>query len=364
MQIARGNRLLGYFALASVTGSGLIAAAKTPAPVKAVTYRVRVSTQMPNFGRGGGGGGGGGNTDPGQPPAGGGGGGGFPGGFGGGGTQLVRVAVAGDRAKVEFQVGNPPGSSLTDFYLMLLDSNKTYRVSPDNQTYSDAELAPNTRGRGGRGGGGGGFGGGGAAGGRGNRGARGGDNNNNGDNGRGGRGAGGFVNPMQTLIDAVVTDMKATTEDLGAGETMDSLPTRHYKITVEYGFKLYGQPKQTKTTTEIWTVDFKGRVVNPFESTTPAPDDSTVAQVANRIVQEAKKIPGVPVKVVTTQVIPISAVGEAEAEVSASGVVAQTVNIVRTTLITALKEESVDDADLKIPADYKKVQGFGRGGGF
>jgi hypothetical protein len=165
------------------------------------------------------------------------------------------------------------------------------------------------------------------------------------------------------LTDAVITDMKATTEDLGAGEVIEGRATKHYKITVDYGFKLYGQPKTTKTTTEIWTVDFNGKVVNPFESTNPGADDSTVAQVARKLVEEAKKIPGTPVKVVTTQTVPISAVGDAEAEVSASGAVSQTVNIVRTTLITALKEEMVDDADLKIPADYKKVQGgFGRGG--
>jgi hypothetical protein len=352
MHNARRNRRLLSLGLLFM-GSGLIAATRRPAPVKAVTYRVRVTNQFPNFGRGGGGGGGG-NTDPGQPPVGGGGG-GFPGGFGGGGgTQLVRVAVVDNRAKVEFQVGNPPGSSLTDYYLMLLDSAKTYRVSPDNQTYSDADLAPNVRGgRGGRGFGGGGGGGG-------NRGNRGGNNGDN--NGRAGRG-GGFVNPLQMLTDAVVTDMKATTEDLGAGDAIEGRPTKHYRITVDYGFKLYGQPKETKTTSEIWTVDFPGRVVNPFESTTLAPEDSTVAQVARRLAEEAKKIPGTPVKVVTTQVVPISAVGDAEADVSASGAVAQTVNISRTTLITALKEENVDDGDLKIPDGYKKVQGgFGRGG--
>src|ERR1051325_6596729 len=311
MRIARQSRRIGSVALAVAAGSGLIAATRAATPVKAVTYRVRVQTQMPNFGRGAGGGGGGGGTDVGG--GGGGGGGGFPpGGFGGGGTQLVRVAVVGDRAKVEFQVGNPPGSSLTDFYLMLLDSNKLYRVSPDAQTYSDADVAANGRGRGGRGGFGGGRGGNPGGGGGGNRGNRGGGGGGDNNGGRGGRG-GGFVNPMQVLTDLVVTDMKSKVEDLGAGEAIDGRPTKHYKITVDYNFKLYGQPKSTQTTTDVWSVDFAGRVVHPFESTDPVADDSTIAQVAKRLVDEAKKLPGVPVKVVTTQILPARLLGGGEA---------------------------------------------------
>lgn len=352
--VRRNPRFVGLAALAFVAVAGLVAAARPIFTVKGVTYRVKVETRMPNFGPGGGG-------DPGAGGAGGGGGGG---GFGGGAVQLVRVELAGNRAKVEFQVGNLPGSSITDYYVMLLDSNKTYRVSPDAQTYADASLAPNGAGRGGRGGGpprgaaGGAGGGGGAAGGRGNRGG-----NTGGDNpgGRGGRGGGGGVNPMQVLTDMVVTDVKTNVEDLGAGDVIDARPTKHYKITVNYGFKLYGQPREGKTTTEIWTVDFSQRVVNPFEATTAVGDSGTMADVTRRLIDEAKKLPGIPVKVVTTQTIPVSAVGADQVEETAAGGVSQTVSIVRTTAITALKEASVDEVDFVIPPDYKKVSGFGRG---
>src|SRR3954471_24484662 len=167
MKIVDSGRRVVTLTAMSLAGAGLIGAVRTAAPVKGVTYRVKVETKLPNFGFGGGGGGGGG----GNPDVGGGGGGGGFGGFAGGVSQLVRVALAGDRAKVEFQLGNPPGSSITDYYLIMLDSNKTYRVSPDAQTFADASLAPNA-GRGGRGafggGGGGGAGGFGGAG-RGNR---------------------------------------------------------------------------------------------------------------------------------------------------------------------------------------------------
>src|SRR3954470_21163510 len=158
MKIVDSGRRVVTLTAMSLAGAGLIGAVRTAAPVKGVTYRVKVETKLPNFGFGGGGGGGG------NPDVGGGGAGGF-GGFGGGVSQLVRGALAGDRAKVEFQLGNPPGSSITDYYLIMLDSNKTYRVSPDAQTYADASLTPNL-GRGGRGGAGGG----GGFGGRGNRG--------------------------------------------------------------------------------------------------------------------------------------------------------------------------------------------------
>src|SRR3954470_7228459 len=165
--------------LAAVGAAGLIAATTPQPPVKGVSYRVRTQTQLPNFG---GGGAGGGEDNAGR---------GFPGGgFGGG--QLVRVDLAGNRAKVEFQLGAPPNSSLSDYFVMILDSNKVYRVSPDSQTYADAVLGgAGFGGRGNRGpGGGGDFAG---RGGRGGRGAgAGGDNQ-----GRGGRG--GFVNPMQAL---------------------------------------------------------------------------------------------------------------------------------------------------------------------
>jgi hypothetical protein len=348
------RRILGLAAV-GLAGAGLTAAMRAPAMVKGVTYRVKVETKLPSFAFGGAGAGGG-NADIGGGVGGGGGGGG---GFGGGVGQLVRVALAGDRAKVEFQLGNPPGSSITDYYLILLDSNKTYRVSPEAQTFSDASLAANG-GRGGRGfggGGGGGFGGAGRA----NRGDRGGGNNGGDNAGRGGRGAG--ANPFAALTDAQeVSDVKANVEDLGAGEVIETRPTKHYRVTVNYSFKLYGQPRQAQTTTEVWTVDFPQRVINPFEAATATGDSGTMADVARTLITEAKKLPGVPVKVVTTQTIPVSAVGADQVDVAANGSVPQTISIVRTTAITALKEADVDDADLKIPDGYKKVSGFGRGG--
>jgi hypothetical protein len=354
--VPRSRRLIGYVAIGAAGAAGLIAAVKAPMTVRGVTYRVKVETRMPNFAFGGGGGGGGG-TDVGGAVGGGGGGGGFNGGFGGGVGQLVRVELAGERAKVEFQVGNPPGSSITDYYVMLLDSNKAYRVSPDVQTFSDATLAPAAGGRGGRGGGGGAGGAGG-----GNRGTRGGNNTAaDNANGRGGRG-GGNINPMQVLTDALVTDIKTNVEDLGAGDVIETRPTKHYKITVDYGFKLYGQPREGKTVTEIWMIDIPQRVINPFEAVTAPGDSGTIADVTRRLIAEAKKIPGAPVKVVTTQTVPVSAVGGDQVEVTAAGAVPQTVNIVRTTTITAIRDADIDETDLKVPDGYKKVSSFGRGG--
>jgi hypothetical protein len=329
--------------LAAAGAAGLIAAAKPNASVKGVSYRVRTQTAIPNFGGGGDEGGGGGR--------------GFP----GGGGQLVRVDLAGNRAKIEFQLGAPPGSSLTDYFLMLLDSNKVYRVNPDSQTFADAFLG----GMGGFGGRGNraGFGGGDNPRG-GNRGGRGGrvDGGGGGDNpGRGGRG--GFMNPMQVLQDLQITRVKVQTEDLGAGETIENRPTRRYRITGDYEFKLYGQPRAAKTTTEVWAIDFPQKLVDPFEQTSTMGDTLTYVGIAARLVAEEKKIPGVRVKTVTTQTIPVSIMSGADADVNAAGQVAQTVSIVRTTTITALKDAEIDDAVLSIPAGYRKVSGFGRPGG-
>jgi hypothetical protein len=336
--------------LAAVGAAGLIAATRPTTPVKGISYRVRTQTAMPNSGGGGGGGGG-------DQPGGG-------RGIGGGmGTQLVRVDMSGNRAKVEFQLGAPPGSSITDYFLMILDSNKVYRVNSDSQTYTDAVLGGMGMfgGRGNRGGRGGGGGDDAARGGgrRGNAGGGGGDNP-----GRGGRGGGGgFTNPMQVLQDLVVTSVKVQTQDLGAGEVIENRPTHKYLITGDYEFKLYGQPRSAKTTTEVWTVEFPSKIVDPFEASTTTVDTLSYTGIAARLAAEQKKLPGVHVKSVTTQTVPLSMMGGAEADVSASGQVAQTVSIVRTTTITALKEVDIDDADLMIPAGYRKVAGFGRPGG-
>ena len=326
--------------LAAVGAAGLIAAAKPGTPVKGVNYRVRTQTQIPNMGGPGGG------DEGGR-------------GFGGGGGQLVRVDLAGNRAKIEYQLGAPPGSSITDYFLMVVDSNKVYRVNPDSQTYADAFLGGVGMfgGRGGRGPGGGGDGRGGR-GGRSNAGGGGGDNP-----GRGGRGGGGFMNPMQVLQDLVITSVKVQTEDLGAGEAIENRPTHKYRITGDYEFKLYGQPRNAKTTTEVWTIDFPTKLVDPFEQASMSGDSLSYAGISSRLAAEEKKLPGVRVKTVTTQTIPLSMAGGAEADVSASGQVAQTVNIVRTTTITALKEVEIDDAVLRIPEGYRKVSGFGRPGG-
>jgi hypothetical protein len=345
------TRTISRLVIAAIGVTGLAAATRGPATVKGANYRLRVQTQLPSFGGGPGGDAAGAET-PGR---------GF-GGFGGQ-SQLVRVDVAGNRAKVEFQVGAPPGSSLSDYYLMLLDSNKVYRISPDSQTYSDAVLAAGTGGRGGRGfGGPGGFGNrGGGRGGNGGGGAgAGGDAAGRGN--RGDRGGNTFVNPMQVIMDAVVTGMKTSTEDLGASDAIEGRPTHKYRITLDYDFKLYGQPRMGKTTTEVWSVDFPVKIVDPFASTQVIGDSLSYAGIAARLAQEAAKVPGTHVKIVTTQEVPLSAVGATEGDVAANGQVAQVAKIVRTTLVTALKEADIDEGELAVPTGYKKV-GFSRGGG-
>src|SRR4051812_20192905 len=91
MKNTESSRRLWAIVTFAAMGLGLTAAARPAAPVKGVTYRIKIETKLPNFGFGGGGGGGG-NPDVG----GAGGGGGFGGGFGGGVGQLVRVALVGD----------------------------------------------------------------------------------------------------------------------------------------------------------------------------------------------------------------------------------------------------------------------------
>jgi hypothetical protein len=172
------------------------------------------------------------------------------------------------------------------------------------------------------------------------------------------------VNPMQVLQDLVITGIKVQTEDLGAGEMIDNRPTHKYRITGDYDFKLYGQARNAKTTSEVWTIDFPTKIIDPFETGTVMGGDTlSYVGITARLAAEEKKLPGVRVKTVTTQTIPITIAGGAEADVNAAGQVAQTISIVRTTAITALKEVEIDDALLSIPAGYRKIAGFGRPGG-
>jgi hypothetical protein len=110
-------------------------------------------------------------------------------------------------------------------------------------------------------------------------------------------------------------------------------------------------------TREIWTIDYAQRVVNPFDAATVAGDSGTMADVNRRVIAESKKFSGVPVKIITTTTIPVSIIGGDSVEVSPTGAIPQTANIVQTTLITAIKDGDIDEADLKVPPDYKKVGG-------
>jgi hypothetical protein len=215
------HSLSRIFRLAAVAGL-VVATAPTPF-VPGVTYRLRMTTRLPDFlGRGGGGG-------------------------AGGPLILARVTSVGDKARFEFQAVEPmrPGINLND-YVLLADSGKFITVSPDSQTYREGSvvlvggggigsLASSMGGRGGGGGGGRG---------RGNADAAAGS---------------GILEGYQ------VRDVRIDVKDLGAGEQIDGRATQHYMVNAEYTVLINGQPSPLKmlfevisrsptTTISLWTI--------------------------------------------------------------------------------------------------------------
>lgn len=186
-----------------------------------------------------------------------------------------RGVAANNHSRIEFLAFTPaPQGVTTDDYVIAVDSGKAFVYHTGSQTYTPANdvfggpaviALGRVLGGGGRGAfpGGGDPGGGGAArGGRGG-GGRGGPPGGGGPGrgrgrGRGGLGA-GFLDQLQLL------DVTFKVEKLGSGETIDTRPTQHYKISADYRVVWGGQAFPAHQVTELWTVSLPMQIPNPFE---------------------------------------------------------------------------------------------------
>jgi hypothetical protein len=291
--VRRGAALFGLAALFAVA----IAATKPPA--KGLTYRIRMSSQLPAFMAQMGGG------DAGGP------------------IVLARVKSIGSRARFDLQAFQPapPGLSLDD-YVLFLDSSRVYFVNPAEKSYVDGSAL--------LGGGGGGLGMLGAlAGGMGRR-------------GRGGDAGGGMAPGMDIM--GIVTDL----EQLD-GDTLDGRQVKHYRLVAEMSIAVMGQsPAPLRIVMEMWTANIPHKIVNPFDmGTTVAPNDPA-AKLTTKLIELRKQIDGTVVKSVVTTTL--------------SGLMngaLPPMEFVQTTAITEIKEADVDEKDLQLPAGFTKKSGPG-----
>jgi hypothetical protein len=301
----RFGALVGLTALVAVA----FAAAKPPA--RGVTYRLRMSSQLPQIMA-------------------------QMSGDGGGPMVLARVKAIGSRARFDFQAFQPAPQNLSlDDYILILDSSRTVFVSPEQKAYGEA---PGMLGGGGVLGMLGSMAGGGRrAVGAGGRGAAGGGG------GAGGGAATGAAGAQRGVeFTGVVTDI----EQLD-GDTLDGRTVKHYRIVAEANAGIMGQMLPIRILIEMWTANLPQKIVNPFDVMAQiSPNDPGANRLTLKLSELRKQVDGTPVKTVVNMTL--------------SGLAGGTLpplEFAQTTAITDIKEVDVDEKELAIPAGYTKKGG-------
>lgn len=268
-----------------------------------------------------------------------------------------RGVAANNHARIEFLAYTPtPQNVTTDDYVVAVDSGKAFVFHAGSQTYTPANdvfggPAVIALGRvlggvgGGRGFAGGDPNGGGARrGGGGGRGGFPGGGNRGRGRGRGGVGA-GFLDQIQLL------DVSFKVEKLGAGETIDTRPTQHYKISADYRVVWGGQAFPAHQVTELWTVALPVQIPNPFEPLIVADQstDGPLIEYALKLRAARAQVEGTPVKVVTTTTF-----SDVRDVVGFQGYVNpdqpnDKVTVVQQTALTAIQPADVDPKLVTVP---------------
>jgi hypothetical protein len=229
-------RVLARAAL--VAGYAVVALAASRPPAKGVTYRLRMTTQLPAVMA-------------------------QMSGDGGAPVIMAKVKSVGRRAKFEFV--NPVPGVAADAYVLMLDSNRTVLVDPAERTFAEAPAAL---------GGGGGLG------------------MLSAMAGAGRRGRGGVPS---VEINGLVTDLQQLD-----GDTLQGRPVRHYQLVAEMNVQVMGNMAPLRIEMETWTADLPFAIVNPFDLTgTPSPDDPML-KLTSKLLELRKKMQGTPLKTIMT----------------------------------------------------------------
>ena len=230
--------------LAALAAIVAVSVSATRAPLKGVSYRLRMTTRLPAMMQ---------QMQNGSitPPA-----------------FLVRVKAAGKNARFEFD-SMPQGTPIpAGDYMLFLESGRAIRVSPKEKLYDEA---PN------------GFG---AAGG--------GLSLLNQVGGRGGRA------PEITGIDMDLQQLD--------DETIQGRQVRHYALVAEFMIEFLNQTAPVRIEMETWTADLPPgqNVVNPFDIAGSISPTDGASKLATRLLAERKKMQGTPIKTSTTFTIQLA----------------------------------------------------------
>lgn len=161
------------------------------------------------------------------------------------------------------------------------------------------------------------------------------------------------VNAVGGLVKLQMSDIKIATQDMGAGESVQGYPTRHYRMVQNYtvSASMFGKKSTTRSET---TVDYyfapNLRIANPFVSNSQQMammsqlDMFNNPDYKNQMTAAMAKLPksGVPLKTVTTTV---STDDKGKQETMSS--VMELVNF---------KAANIPSSAFAVPSDYKMIE--------
>jgi hypothetical protein len=228
-------------ALAGVLAISTAAVAPSPAPLKGVSYRLRMNTRLPAMMEG------------------------LQNGGRGSPSFVVKVKAVGKSARFEFD-SMPQGSPFpVGDYMLFLESGRAIRVSPKEKLYDEA---PN------------GFG---AAGG--------GLSLLNSVGGRGGRA------PEITGVDMDLQQLD--------DEQLQGRQVRHYQLVAEFTLEVLNNAAPVRIEMETWTADLPPNqtIVNPFDFAGAVSPTDPTSKLMTRLIAERKKMQGTPLKTSMTFVV-------------------------------------------------------------
>ena len=327
MPSTRLNRSV-RLAVVAAAAIGLIGAAAAPPVAPGVTYRIRMTTKLPDVMSG---------MGAGAPLA------------------MAKAQFIGTRGRIDFtaiegfgQTGTPPNQ-----YLLVSDSG-VVAVDPDSGTYTEGAgiAAALALGLDGRGAGLGGMGGGRRGGGRGgNPGNVGGGNAGGGNaaGGRQGRGGGGDRPGLQ--IHSI--------NRLGPSDTIDNRPTDHYRLNISYIMQAgpSANPVSMESTLDIWTAKLGYKLFNPFDTfgSESRPTSGPLVELMAKLAAARRQIQGEPIRI--SFAVPLGNVITGLIGSGAGlggGAPVQGFDLVQTTTITGITPTDVNPRTLTIPTGYVK----------
>ena len=233
--LGRVTALLGLVALFAVSF-----AASRP-PVKGVTYRLRMTTRMPQIMAQ------------------------MQNGDVNGPAVIAKVKSAGKKARFEF-LTIPQGTDIgLEDYVLVLDSGRAVFVNTDQKVYSEAPAIM-----------------GGSGGGLGMLSSIAGASRRN-------REAGG--NAPQIEITGIDMDLQQLD-----GDTLQGRQVRHYQLVAEMNIQVMNNMTPLRVEMEFWTADLPYNIVNPFDLQGTVSPDDPAAKFTARLIEARKKIQGTPIK--------------------------------------------------------------------